>query len=291
MEEAARKGYRSVLSSGYYIDLFHNCSEHYLNDPLPADSKLSPEEKSRILGGEATMWAELVTGESVDSRIWPRTAAIAERFWSPANVNDVDDMYRRLDVINLLLEETGIGHIKNREAMMRRICNGYNIEPLRALVNAVEPLEGYHRHGSKRYTTEFPLSRVADVALPDAPDFVRFRLCFNDYLNTKNRESYSKMMDYLDNWSNNQQTFYALASENVVLKEALPLSDNLAELASVTRKLLVQFNSGIKNSAAETDALRIQIEKLNKPIAEMELPLFKFTLDLLGKLRNGEKEE
>ncbi len=291
MEEAARKGYRSILSSGYYIDLFHNCSEHYLNDPLPADSKLTDEEKSRILGGEATMWAELVNGESVDSRIWPRTAAIAERLWSPSSVNDVDDMYRRLDKINLLLEETGIQHIKNREAMMRRLCNGYNIDPLRVLVDAVEPLEGYHRHGSKRYTTEFPLSRVADVALSDAPDFVRFRLCFNDYLKTKNRDSYSKMMDLLDKWSNNQQAFYGLASDNVALKEVLPLSDNLAELASITRKLLVQFNSEIKNSAAETNAIRIQIEKLNKPVAEMELPLFKFTLDLLGKLRNGEKEE
>lgn len=291
MEEAARKGYQSVLSNGYYIDLFHNCSEHYINDPLPVDSKLTDEEKSRILGGEATMWAELVTGESVDSRIWPRTAAIAERLWSPSSVNDVDDMYRRLDKINLLLEETGIQHIRNRESMMRRLCNSYNIEPLRVLVDAVEPLEGYNRHGSQRYTTEFPLSRVADVALSDATDFVRFRLCFNDYLKTKNRDSYSKMMDYLDKWSNNQQAFYALASENMVLKEALPLSDNLAELASITRKLLVQFNSGIKNSDAETNAIRIQIEKLNKPVAEMELPLFKFTLNLLGKLRNGEKEE
>ncbi|HCT29523.1 MAG TPA: beta-hexosaminidase [Bacteroidales bacterium] len=291
MEESARKGYQSVLSNGYYIDLFHNCSEHYLNDPLPADSKLNTEEKSRILGGEATMWAELVTGESVDSRIWPRTAAIAERLWSPATVKDVDDMYRRLDAVNLLLEETGIQHIKNREAMMRRLCNGYYIEPLRVLADAVEPLEGYDRHGSQRYTTEFPLSRVADVALSDAPDFVRFRLCFNDYLKTKNRDSYSKMMEYLDKWSNNQQEFYALASNNVALKEALPLSDNLAELANVTRKLMIQFNSGIKNSAAETNAIRIQIEKLNKPVAEMELPLFKFTLDLVGKLRNGEKEE
>ena len=291
MEDAAKQGYQSVLSNGYYIDLFHNCSEHYLNDPLPIDSKLSSVEQSRILGGEATMWAELVTGESVDSRIWPRTAAIAERFWSSASVSDIDDMYRRLEVINILLEETGLQHIKNREMMMRRLCNGSNIEPLRVLVDAAEPLEGYHRHGSKRYTTEYPLSRVADVALSDATDFVRFRLSYNDYLKTKNRESYSDMMNLLDKWSNNQQAFYALASGNVALKEALPLSDNLAELASITRKLMVQFNSGIKNSSSETNALRIQIEKLNKPVAEMEIPLYKFTFDLIGKLRNGEKEE
>lgn len=291
MEEAARKGYQSVLSNGYYIDLFHNCAEHYLNDPLPADSKLTDEEKSRILGGEATMWAELVNGESVDSRIWPRTAAIAERLWSPSFVNDVDDMYRRLDAVNLLLEETGIQHIKNREAMMRRLCNGYNIEPLRTLVDAVEPQEGYRRHGSKRYTTEFPLTRVADVALSDAPDFIRFRLCYNRYLKDKNRDDYSRLMDYLDKWINNQQAFSALASSNVALKEALPLSNNLAEMASITRKLLVQYSSGIKNGAAETSGLRIQLESLNKPVAEMELPLFKVAFELIGKLRNGEKDE
>lgn len=291
MEDAAKQGYQSVLSNGYYIDLFHNCSEHYLNDPLPADSKLSTAEQSRILGGEATMWAELVTGETVDSRIWPRTAAIAERLWSPASVNDIDDMYRRLNTINLLLEETGLQHIKNREMMMRRLCNSSNIEPLRVLADAVEPLEGYNRHGSKRYTTEYPLSRVVDIVLSDANDFVKFRLCYNDYLKTKNGESFSEMMSLLDKWINNQQAFHTLASKNVALKEALPLSDNLSELASITRKLMVQLNSGNKNSSAETSALRIQIEKLNKSVAEMEIPLYKFTFDLIGKLRNGEKEE
>ncbi len=291
MEEAARKGYRSILSSGYYIDLFKNCSEYYLNDPLPDDSKLTAEEQSRILGGEATMWAELVTGESVDSRIWPRTAAIAERLWSPASVKDVDDMYRRLDVINLQLEETGLQHIKNREMMMRRLCNGYNIEPLRVLADAVEPLEGYRRHGSQRYTTEFPLSRVADVALSDAPDFVRFRLRYNDYIKTKNKVSYTKMMDLLEKWSGNQASFNSLAYSNAALREVLPLSDNLKELALITRKLLEQLDSGTVMEEAESDALKIQLEKLKFPVAEMELPLTSLTLEIINQLKNGNKME
>ena len=82
MVKAAQQGYQSILSNGYYIDLVQHTSDHYLNDPLPADTPLNKIEQERILGGEATMWAELVTNETVDSRIWPRTAAIAERFWS-----------------------------------------------------------------------------------------------------------------------------------------------------------------------------------------------------------------
>ncbi|NOU18491.1 MAG: family 20 glycosylhydrolase [Bacteroidales bacterium] len=291
MEDAAKKGYQSILSNGYYIDLFKHASEHYLNDPLPKDSKLSPTEQSRILGGEATMWAELVNTENIDSRIWPRTAAIAERFWSPGDINDVDDMYRRLDVVNLRLEDAGIEHIKCRDVMMRRLCNGYNIEPLKVLLDASESLKGYKRHGSKPYTTEYPLSRPVDAALSDAPDVVRFRLLFNDYKKTKNKESYSQMLDLLEKWVNNQALFNSLSANNIALNEVVPLSDNLMELASITRKLLIQLNSGIKVDEIESDMLKVQINRLKSPVAEMELPLSALTLDMINLLKDGNKME
>lgn len=286
MEDAARKGYQSVLSSGYYIDLFQHASDHYLNDPLPADSKLSLLEQNRILGGEATMWSELVNAESINSRIWPRTAAIAERMWSPASVNNVDDMYRRLDVINVLLEETGLEHIKSREMMMRRLCHGTNIEPLRVLLDAVEPLKGYYRHGSQHYTTEYPLSRAADIALSDAPDVVRFRLRYNEYLKTRSKESYSGMMGMLETWRSNHAALSSLALENAALKEIIPLSENLMKLALITRQLLVQLNSGIKVEGVKTDALTVQLDLLKIPIAEMELPLASITLNIINQLKN-----
>ena len=74
--------------------------ELYLVDPLGDQSAtLATEEKARILGGEVCMWTEYVSAENIESRIWPRTAAIAERFWSPVETRDVADMYRRLDLV------------------------------------------------------------------------------------------------------------------------------------------------------------------------------------------------
>jgi len=166
--QAARGGHDAILSHGYYIDLGKSAAFHYLNDPIPSGSNLTEEEQSHILGGEATMWSEMVTPETIDSRIWPRTAAIAERLWSPDSINDVADMYRRLPSISQRLEEAGSMHNSYREMMMRRAANGGDITYLKRLFDLVVPLEGYERHGQgKSYSTSFPFSRAADMAIPD----------------------------------------------------------------------------------------------------------------------------
>ncbi|MEK7723023.1 MAG: family 20 glycosylhydrolase, partial [Acidobacteriota bacterium] len=83
LAKVARRGNTGILSNGYYIDLMQPASDHYVVDPLPANTTLNAEEQKRVLGGEATMWSEWVSPETIDSRIWTRTAAIAERLWSP----------------------------------------------------------------------------------------------------------------------------------------------------------------------------------------------------------------
>lgn len=37
------------------------------------------------MGAEAALWTEQVDGASVDGRLWPRAAAMAERLWSEPN--------------------------------------------------------------------------------------------------------------------------------------------------------------------------------------------------------------
>src|SRR3989442_377363 len=59
---AAKQGYRGLLSHGYYVDLMWSAEWHYSFDPLGgAAANLSPEEKQRVLGGEACMGGEYVS--------------------------------------------------------------------------------------------------------------------------------------------------------------------------------------------------------------------------------------
>ncbi len=153
--DAVRQGFSGLLSSGYYLDLAQPARQHYLIDPLidPKTSQpisLTADEQARILGGEACMWSEYVTEETVDSRIWPRMAAIAERFWSPATTRDLDSMYTRLEMVNRKLDFLGLHHNSNYGPMLERLAPGAD---LRTLADVVEPVKGYGRSGSgHKYT-------------------------------------------------------------------------------------------------------------------------------------------
>lgn len=99
LAEALHHGHKAILSQGYYLD--HPLSEDfYQNDPEagPTDA-LSPSERANLLGGEACMWTEQVTPETLDGRIWPRTAGLAERLWSPKDVTDEADLNRRMSAL------------------------------------------------------------------------------------------------------------------------------------------------------------------------------------------------
>lgn len=164
---AARAGRDALLSNGWYIDLCQSAAFHYLNDPLPADSPLNEQERKHVLGGEATMWAELVDARNVDTRIWPRTAVIAERLWSPAAVNDVPDMYRRLEAVSAQLDAIGLQHKSAQLQLLRNIAGGDDIRALQQLVDVLEPVQGYKRHQLAVHTTRTPLTGLADAAVPD----------------------------------------------------------------------------------------------------------------------------
>jgi hexosaminidase len=171
---AAVQGLGAILSAPYYLDHMKTTDEYYLADPLPSGHGLTPEQAGRVLGAEACMWAEHVDATTVDSRIWPRMAALAERFWSPASVRDVDDMYRRLSPVSIQLEREGLTHEAHTYRMLRLLAGRRGIQPLHDLLAATMPATFSQRSRLQGTTQLTPLTRLVDAARPDP--WVRSRL-------------------------------------------------------------------------------------------------------------------
>ncbi|MGI4830624.1 MAG: beta-N-acetylhexosaminidase [Janthinobacterium lividum] len=171
---AAQEGYQGVLSAPYYLDGMRPASVHYLADPVPADTKLPPEQQKLILGGEVCMWGEQLDQRTIDSRIWPRTAAIAERFWSGQNIRDVEDMYRRLEPVSLELETLGIHDLSSEDTELRELAGNGNIQALHIFAQAFEPV-GFGERYQQQHTSQLtPLTSFVDAVRPDPP--MRYRM-------------------------------------------------------------------------------------------------------------------
>lgn len=159
---SAKAGFRGILSAPYYIDHMKPASEFYLPDPIPANTDLTPAQQELVLGGEACMWSEYVVTETLASRIWPRLAAIAERFWSPGSVVDIADMYRRLDITSRRLGEVGLHHEEHVAAAVRRIA-GDSTALFESLLDYIRPQD----FGGSGRTQLVPHTRLIDAAVPD----------------------------------------------------------------------------------------------------------------------------
>jgi hexosaminidase len=167
LSAGAKQGYAGILSAGYYLDHILPAAKHYEVDPLPADSGLSDADATRILGGEACMWGEHVTPDTIDSRIWPRLGAVAERLWSPRDVRDVADMYRRLDGFSLSLEAVGLTHLSERDVMLKRLAGSSDIAALQTLVATLKPVT-FGLRSRVKITQETPLVGLVDATPPDS---------------------------------------------------------------------------------------------------------------------------
>jgi hexosaminidase len=169
LAEGARQGYQGILSAPYYLDAQKTSAQMYLADPIPADTTLNPEQQKLILGGEICMWAEQLNAETLDSRLWPRLLAVAERFWSPQGDRDISDMYQRLRVNSLKLEDLGLRHISGPETVRRGMLLQLDPEALDTLTSILEPVSFHERSRTQHTNGWTALDRLVDAVVPDPP--------------------------------------------------------------------------------------------------------------------------
>jgi hexosaminidase len=286
--ESVRNGFPVILSKGYYIDLAQPAELHYKTDPLPDTIALTDDQKKLVIGGEATMWTEMATEETIDSRIWPRTAAIAERLWSPSTVTNVASMYKRMDRISIQLEELGLTHEKNYEMILRRICGSYDILALKTLVDVLEPVKNYHRIGSKdvHYTTHSPFSRIADAARPDTRVARTFNALVDTFLKNKSDKKLAgDLRGYLKVWSNNHQTLEQLFQQIPAVKEVEPLSKELEEISRIGLQALVYLKTNKSSKGNWKRNSLGELKQATKSHGQAEIAVISGIRQLVEKVR------
>lgn len=230
LAEAARAGYRGILSAGYYLDLMQPASQHYMVDPLKGETApLEADERKRILGGEAAMWEELANAENLDAKLWPRLAAIAERFWSPESVTDVASMYDRLEITNHWLEWLGLTPRSNLRRMRQRLAGTMPAAALDAFASVLEPVKGYERHRSG-YGSSMALNRLVDAIPPESDSSREFAKAVEGYLAAPNTARADALRQQLAAWLESAQQVRPVLEKNSLLTENLPLVDALVML-------------------------------------------------------------
>jgi len=286
---ATQQGFATILSNGYYIDLNYPAAQHYLNDPIPPGSPLTAAQQKLVLGGEATMWAEWVTPELVDSRIWPRTAAIAERLWSPATVRDVPDMYRRLAVASRRLEEAGLRHESYIDPALRRLAGEQatadDLRALRRFVDLLEPVKEYNRGRYQLGATQFtPLTGLVDCARPDSRPSREFAAAVDQFLAAPRTPEAAKRVEMmLTAWRDTAQHLLArLPALSPRLAEAQPLLQAVADASSYASIATAALRDGRKLSAEETRKVADAFQHAAVPHGAAELPVSKTLPRLIG---------
>jgi hexosaminidase len=238
---AAQQGHSGLLSFGYYLDLMWPAARHYAVDPIvnlttDAAATLNQEEKGRILGGESCMWSEWVTPENIDSRIWPRNAAIAERLWSPPEVRDPASMYERLDRLSSRLEWLGLTHRSARIPMFHRMAGDDDIAALRTLAEIVEPVKDYTRMDAIKGPWDFraPLNHLVDAVSPESEQARRFRDLVDSYLHSSNKDAAAEtqIRSQLTEWRDNDAKLHQTLQKSFLLQELVPLSENLSTISA-----------------------------------------------------------
>ena len=286
----ARQGYSGILSAGYYLDHMDSAADHYRVDPLPKNSDLTPEQAARIIGGEACMWSEYVDPQVIESRIWPRTAAIAERLWSAQSVDNVDDMYRRLRVQSLRIEQLGLTQISQEDASLRALAGTSQIDSLKVVAAVLEPVTFDVRgHWSSQHgiTNQMPLDKLVDALRPDPPSRHNFAELMSTYLQDPAARpgQHEALEAMFRSWIDAQPEVMQLMAGSPLLGEALPRAQQLSQLGTMGMQALAYLAAGTPAPQVWKQQQIAVLDAAAQPIALTRFTVLKPLRDLVNEVK------
>lgn len=247
----------------------------------PALQKIEPLTEAQlalILGGEACMWSEVVDEKSINSRIWPRTAAIAEKFWSPTALSNNDaDMYRRLTAFENTLKHLGLNLRSQYVLRLAKLTEKYPIflQQAKDLIDLLEEVKYYNRMMAYNpLTTNTPLNEVADIARPESPEAWLFNQTVARFIDNPSDDiAYNELKFKLAHLIENHQLLEPFFDHSPQIKKIERLS---ARLTKACEAALVCLNKRQGNglvTEAQKVAYLAAVEAAAQPEAGVELAI------------------
>jgi hexosaminidase len=314
-DRAIAQGFDCVFSAGYYLDLFYPADLHYAYDPdsssaelLELDARLRNDPRlshvrdglgwasefagraavvpsdgntppGRVLGGEACIWAELVTAETFEGRVWGRLPAIAERLWSPRSVRDESDMYLRLGALRGALAAYADVDIEARQRAQFAALgvDATELGALRDLLDAIEPVKWYARllgeaalrarvsgavgAVARPYDVDTPLNRVVDYIDPASAWAWRFNAAVRAHIDgSADGEDRRLLEEAAAGWRRQRDVVKTVGARVMQIAELDEISARLAPLADVVEAAL---------AGRAGDAHRAKLAHAQQPVGEL----------------------
>ena len=269
LAQTVRSGHAGILSFGYYLDQLQPASEHYLADPYDGEVAIvSPEERARILGGEACLWTEYVSPDNLDLRLWPRAAAIAERLWSPQQIRDVDSMYARLAAVSRHLRSVDIDPELKRRQLLEHMTDSSAVERLRILIESLRPIRAANRPTVDEIDPVAKFNRLRDAADPDGEAPRRLALWISKW-----SEHRQEIRAQLARWRDNSIAVKPILEHYPNLMEAIPLTDRVRELSTASLEAMDYLERHRAPSRSWLTEQRQLLERTSVPRADLTVTL------------------
>ncbi|MGR5296787.1 family 20 glycosylhydrolase [Vibrio mediterranei] len=256
-------------------------------------AELNEQEQELILGGEITVWGENINSMTMENRIWPRSYAIAERFWSNEELTDEASMYKRMRAIDNWSEiSLGMRHHADARIMMQRLANGSDITPLLALAKYTEPAQYYARNWEKWIQTENPgdlynqherLNRFADALPVESYTVYEMRDLVTQYVNG-DKSALTSLKRHYEQLLNASSEAAMVFANNVASVDTVALAKASQNIAELGLTLVTKAEAGEKVSSADAREYQSMINDSAKIIDESIVATVKPTEMLLWSL-------
>lgn len=238
-------------------------------DKLHLAPATHPLSLTNTLGGEATIWAELITANNIDVRIWPRLYVIAERFWSAKDQTDEADMYRRLaDMEHYGAEVIGLQHQAQQQAgwqaLLGEKSTPADAQPLHILAQALEPAHYYTRHHINYqrdlYHQQAPLDHFVDYLAVESLPLIAIEQQLQQ-ADAPLKPALAAMEQLLLQWQANQQPLLTLIAEHPRLGDINEVANQMSQVTDIGLRLTSQCQHP-PLSSPQADAIDMQLLQL-----------------------------